>query len=254
MLFHLLGRVEFDALAALQARLVYEAGELPEPSTGNDFSAAEGTILLAEHEELITIGRAGSRGQVRLTGTELARRGIAIRYVARGGGCILHAPGQLAIYPILSLARRGWSVDEYRRRLSLGLRNAVRSLGVAIREDPPVGERLGVWGRTGPIALVAAAVRRGVTSFGAYLNVNPPRSAFGYVDCDYAPPDDEPLRRRTQGSLLSECGRAARMPTVRAAVIEHLAAAFDSPRHHVVSGHPRLALQVGSRERVARVH
>lgn len=260
--FHLLGRVDFDALLALQARLVYEAGEV-----GSGIK-----VLLAEHDELITIGRSGSRGHVRLTGKELARRGAPLRYVARGGGAILHAPGQLAIYPIVSLEQRGWTVDEYRRRLSAGLNAAVKSLGVAVQENCGVGvppaqntgetpmpqftggtpmpQRYGVYGRTGPIALVAAAVRRGVTSFGAYLNVNPAKSVFGYVDCDYATPVDlDSPRRRTQGSLLSECGRAARMPAVRAAVIEHLAAAFDSPRHYVVSGHPRLA----SRERVARV-
>ena len=51
--FRLLGRVPFEAFLALQSRLVYEAGGLAEPRI---------VVLLCEHPELITVGRAGSRG------------------------------------------------------------------------------------------------------------------------------------------------------------------------------------------------
>ena len=46
---------------------------------------------------------------MRLTGAELAQRQLAIRYIGRGGGAILHAPGQLAIYPIVPLDWHGWT-------------------------------------------------------------------------------------------------------------------------------------------------
>ena len=62
-------------------------------------------LILCEHPPLITVGRQGSRGHIRFDTEELFVRGWPVRWVNRGGGCLLHLPGQLAIYPILPLAR-----------------------------------------------------------------------------------------------------------------------------------------------------
>ena len=58
--FRLLGRVPFEALLALQSRLVYEAGGLDQPRI---------VVLLCEHPDLITVGRAGSQGAHPVHGT-----------------------------------------------------------------------------------------------------------------------------------------------------------------------------------------
>src|SRR5690606_1375683 len=62
---HLLGEVDFDAALALQRRLVFEAGERHAPRI---------SVLLCEHPELITVGRDGSRGDIRLSPDELRER------------------------------------------------------------------------------------------------------------------------------------------------------------------------------------
>src|SRR5687768_18555260 len=104
---HLLGLVDYEDCLSLQRRLAYDA-----------LTRADGRIvvLICEHPPLITIGRSGSRAQVRLTGAELASRQLAIRYIGRGGGAILHAPGQLAIYPIAPLDWHGWTIGDYLRK------------------------------------------------------------------------------------------------------------------------------------------
>ena len=61
----LLGRVPFEAFLTLQSRLVYEAGGLAEPRI---------VVLLCEHPDLITVGRAGSRGHIRFTNDQLQAR------------------------------------------------------------------------------------------------------------------------------------------------------------------------------------
>src|SRR5512143_3688319 len=106
--FHLLGSVDYVACQWLQRRLVYEVG-------GHD----DGRIitLLCEHPPLISVGRRGSRGHIRGTNEQLRRLGLDVRWVNRGGGCVLHAPGQLAIYPIVPLALHHWTVGEYLGRL-----------------------------------------------------------------------------------------------------------------------------------------
>ncbi|HEX7379706.1 MAG TPA: hypothetical protein VF278_21460, partial [Pirellulales bacterium] len=109
---HLLGQVEFDDCLALQQRLVYEA-----------IGRRDGqiTLLICEHPLKITVGRQGSRSHIRLSQHELKSRQIEVRWVNRGGGCLVHAPGQLAVYPIVPLEPWSLSVGEYLARLQRGL-------------------------------------------------------------------------------------------------------------------------------------
>src|SRR5947209_1811229 len=90
---YLLGEVEFEAALALQRRLVYELGG---DRTG-------GALVLCEHPPLLTIGRQGSWGHVLCSAEERAARRWPVRWVNRGSGCLLHVPGQLALYAVLPL-------------------------------------------------------------------------------------------------------------------------------------------------------
>jgi len=224
--FHLLGAAPFARVEELQERLVREKAE-------NERSGID--VLLCEHEPLITIGRCGSRGHMRWDERELTSRRLEIRWLARGGGCIPHGPGQLAIYPIVPLQQLGWTIGEYLRRFSAGLSAAIRAVGLAPQSRQG---RFGLWGRTGQLAAIGVAVRHDITYFGAYLNVHPAMQVFQAVDSDY---DPQPGARRTMGSLMAERGRTVRMQGVRSLVVEHLAAAFDQPKFHLLTGHPYLA-------------
>src|ERR1700722_14518536 len=69
---HLLGVVDFETCLALQHRLVYEtSGRAGGPIT----------LLLRKHPAAITIGREGSRVDVRLETAELRSRRLAVRWV-----------------------------------------------------------------------------------------------------------------------------------------------------------------------------
>ena len=70
-------------------------------------------LLLCEHPEIITVGRGGSQGDIRRESPTIKNREIEILYVNRGGGCLLHCPGQLAIYPLVPLAWHGFSVGSF---------------------------------------------------------------------------------------------------------------------------------------------
>lgn len=223
--FHLLGTVDFDACQALQARLVYEAGEREDQRI---------VVLLAEHAPLITIGRSGSRGHVRLSETRLRQAQLSTRWVSRGGGVVLHQPGQLAIYPIVPLARRGWLVGEYLQRLKQSLVGVIESLGVKTLETPG---QPGISGRTGVLATLGVAVRNEVAFQGAWLNVHPPAQFNSQLDV-ISPENTGAGSKSTPGSLLAERREPVTMARVRAVLIEQLAAAFDCPRQHVHSGHP----------------
>jgi lipoyl(octanoyl) transferase len=222
MAAYLLGTLDFDLCMALVQRLVYESGGRRDGHI---------SLLICEHLPVITLGRHGSRTDIRLSQRTLVSEGLAVRWVNRGGGAMIHAPGQLAIYPIVPLEALGWNVGEYRRRLQSSIAAALAELG--LQGHTPAG-RHGVWGRTGQIAALGVAVKNWTTYYGAYVNVSPARRLLSVVHTDAA-------RRAAMSSLAIERQQPVKMSRVREAVVRHLAAAFDRPRYHLHTGHALLA-------------
>jgi lipoyl(octanoyl) transferase len=238
--FHLLGQVDFAACLALQERLVFEA---------TDSNDSGGVVLLCEHPPLVTVGRSGSRVHIRLSDHELDRRHLPLKYVGRGGGCIAHAPGQLAVYPIVPLEHMAWTVGQYVRRLQAAVVETLSAMGVRCET---VADRLGVWGRTGQLAAGGVAVRNWVAYHGLFINVHPEMRVFGHVDTT-PPALATGKRKATMSCLLAELGRGVRMTRVRAALIAALASALSWDRYHLHTGHPLLPrLTQATRQRLAR--
>ena len=84
----LAGRIGLDAYATMAERLAWDVSEP---------GGRPPTLVLYEPEPAITIGRAGSRTDVALTDDDLRSHQLTIRFVGRGGGAILHGPGQVGI-------------------------------------------------------------------------------------------------------------------------------------------------------------
>jgi lipoyl(octanoyl) transferase len=222
---YLLGAVEFEAALALQRQLVYQVA-------GDRDRAA---LVLCEHPPIITVGRQGSRAHVLYEPEELRARRWRVRWVNRGGGCLLHLPGQLAIYPILPLDRLGLGLQTYLDRLRQVLLDVLADFGVAA--DPgPDASGISVGAR--PVAQLGVAVRDWVSYYGAALNVGP---------------DLEPLRRvRTAAgaepmtSLARERRGPLRGALVRQRFLEHFAARFGFERLSLFFHHAALGPRAGS--------
>ena len=123
---YLLGIVDFDSAMWLQERLHREIAERED---------GLGTLLICEHPPTVTTGREGTMLDLLADPREFESQQIEIRRVDRGGGTILHGPGQVAAYPILPVDRRTRRTDahvrqpppisEYRSRKPEGPRSAV---------------------------------------------------------------------------------------------------------------------------------
>ena len=176
-----LGKIDFEACLALQRRLVFEAG-----------GRADGQIalLLCEHPGLITVGRLGSRAHIHLSPRELTSRRLEVSWVNRGGGCLLHAPGQLAVYPIVPLWWHRFTVGEYLNRLQSGILATLNELGIA--GQTRAGSH-GIWGRTGQLVAFGAAVKNWTTYYGAYINVDPARAVLSFGSSPAGRPATSPL-------------------------------------------------------------
>lgn len=218
---HLLGPLEFDACLALQQRLVYETAERGDGQI---------TLLVCEHQPIITIGRQGSRGHIRLSEDELVHRRLELRWVNRGGGCLLHGPGQLAIYPIVPLAARQLTVGDFLARLQAGVTAALVELGVPVhtRENRP-----GVWARAGQVVSFGAAVKHWVSYHGIFVNVQALPSVNRAIIADS-------IEGLPMSSLGAERQRPLRITTVRESLVRHLATALGAARFHLYTGHPWL--------------
>src|SRR5438128_2152906 len=82
----------------------------------------------------------------------------------RGGGCLLHLPGQMAIYPILPLDRLGLGLQSYLDRLRQALIDVLDDFSV-----PAAADGAGVCVGARPVAHLGVAVRDWVTYYGAAL-------------------------------------------------------------------------------------
>jgi lipoyl(octanoyl) transferase len=219
---YMLGAMDFEAALAFQRRLVYEVA-------GDRRRAA---LILCEHQPaLITVGRQGSRAHILIDPPELRARQWQVRWVNRGGGCLLHVPGQLALYPVLPLDRLRLGLQAYLERLQevvitlladFGLRGETRS------------RQPGVWVGARLLAGIGVAVRDWVAYYGAYLNINPSLDAFRQVRC--GGPTEAPMT-----SLERERHGPLRPSLVRERLLEHFATRFGFTQTSFFSDHPSLS-------------
>jgi lipoate-protein ligase B len=158
-----LGRVHFDRTTALQERLreVILAGD-------GDPALARETLLLCEHEPVITLGKRARPEHLLLPVPEYARRGIDLRPASRGGEATYHGPGQLVAYPVIRLRRGVLAHVEGMARAVIELLDGFGVRGEWRRAEP------GVWVNGAKICAFGVHVRRGVAVHGLALNVRLP--------------------------------------------------------------------------------
>ncbi|MEN6335137.1 MAG: lipoyl(octanoyl) transferase LipB [Phycisphaerales bacterium] len=134
------------------------------------------TVLVVEHPPVITLGAHKSSNKLLACPEELARRGIDLVEIRRGGGTTAHNPGQLVFYPILNLQELGLDISTYVRTLEqIGI-ELLTELGVQSerRKGFP-----GLWVGPRKIASVGVRVSRFVTCHGMAINIQNDLSIFG---------------------------------------------------------------------------
>ena len=160
-----LGRVEYGRALELQRELWRLRVE----------DAIPDTLVLLEHEPVITLGRSAKASNLLVSEAELARRGVALYRIERGGDVTFHGPGQLVGYPVFQL-RRG--LVHHVETLAAALVAVCAELGISAqwRSDPA-----GVWVGRDKVAAFGLHVHQGVAIHGFALNVTTPLEAFGAI-------------------------------------------------------------------------
>lgn len=163
-----LGIVDYREAHQLQKRLLQEHIE----GRGSD------TLVLLQHNPVITIGRSGSKSNILLSESALAAAGIEVCEIERGGDVTYHGPGQLTGYPIINLQHFRKDVHWYLRQLEEVIIRVLTEYGIT-------GERIegytGVWVGNEKIAAIGISVRRWITYHGFAFNINPDMSHFQMI-------------------------------------------------------------------------
>lgn len=217
----LLGIADAPSVFALQKLMMHEVRRQ---------SVISASVLICEHPPTLTKGTDGNLLDLPADRRELESRSLSIHTVPRDGATILHQPGQLAIYVVVSLDECGFGENEFRWRLQDAIIQTLQDSQVTARRsesDPNV-----ILGRHGVVCETGIVVDRGVTGFGAYLNVgcclNEAR-LFGRGQ-----------RGERISSMNAERVRPTLIPQVRSALIQNICEQMGYPEYHIHTGHPFL--------------
>ncbi len=124
--------------------------------------------LALEHPPTVTLGRRADASDLVWSTKQLRARGVDCRRTERGGRATYHAPGQLVLYPIVSLRGRALGVEHFVWILEDVMLEVAHAVGVDAFRDP---RGRGVWTAHGKLGAVGIRVRDGVSLHGLALNV-----------------------------------------------------------------------------------
>lgn len=185
-------RAVWDEQRAIQTKLI----------TGD----APATLLLCEHEPVITLGRSAQRKHVRASDEALAALAIDCIEIERGGDVTYHGPGQLVAYPLLDLRKFRTDVGWYLRLLEQCIIDTLEHFGVpGVR----LAGKTGVWvvnsqpqqPNERKIASIGVRLSRWCTLHGLAINIRSCSDGFSLID----PCGMEGIRVT---SVVEECGSA----------------------------------------------
>jgi lipoyl(octanoyl) transferase len=176
-----LGRVPYAEALDIQRQVV----------AARKAGAIADTLLMLEHPPVLTLGRNAHRSNILASDDLLARKGVELHEVNRGGDVTYHGPGQLIGYPIMDLrgdlpGKKGPHLGpvDYVRLMEEALIRTCADFGVMTQR---ICRRTGVWTLAGgsipekKIAAIGVHVSQGVTSHGFALNVTTDLRDFDWI-------------------------------------------------------------------------
>jgi lipoyl(octanoyl) transferase len=174
-------------------------------------------FLCVEHPPVFTLGRHASRTHLVVSASFLGERAIDVVPIERGGEITYHGPGQLVLYPIISLKKRHLRVGDYVCLLEELMLRLAADCGIAATRDP---RNHGVWVGNNKLGSIGIAIRHGVAFHGLALNVELDLTPFSWINpCG--------LSGVGMTSLLREGGSDCSMAWVKKSLRDHLEVLFD---------------------------
>ncbi len=162
------GRMEYAAaLEAMREFTARRAAQTPDE------------LWLVEHPPVYTLGQGADVAH----GPRVAN-GIPLVRTERGGQITYHGPGQVLVYTLVDLARRGIKVNGFVRLLEQAAIDTLAAYGVQGDRKPGAP---GVYVAGAKIAALGLRITRGRAYHGLAFNVDMDLAPFAAIDpCGYA--------------------------------------------------------------------
>ena len=169
------------------------------------------TLILVEHDPVMTLGANFHAENLLLPLNEYARRGIEVVETDRGGDVTFHGPGQLVVYPVFDISRHGKDLHKWMRALEQTMIETCAAFGLTAVRNTAVNT--GAWVNDRKIAAIGIKVKRWVSIHGIALNCDNDLAPFGLI---------VPCGVKSHGvtSLSRETGRAVSVEDAKQPVID----------------------------------
>lgn len=134
-------------------------------------------LWLLQHHPVFTQGQAGKPEHI------LDAHDIPVVQSDRGGQVTYHGPGQLVVYFLLDVRRRGVGVRDLVDLIELSILDLLQSYGIQgeLRRSAP-----GVYAGGRKIAALGLRIRKGCSLHGLSLNIDMDLAPFGWINpCGY---------------------------------------------------------------------
>jgi lipoyl(octanoyl) transferase len=193
---------DYKAVWDFQKKLVEKrvSGEIPD------------SLILVEHDHVLTMGRNSHEDNILV-------QDLPKFEIERGGDVTYHGPGQLVVYPIVSLTANGLGVRQYIELLERVVIDALTGFG--LDSVGKLGPLTGVWvdGKR-KIASIGVACTHWVTYHGLALNVSTDLSYFQKIKpCGF--------EADIMTSIAKELGHRVEMSEVRQRILGSFSRLLD---------------------------
>lgn len=144
---------------------------------GDAATDAPDELWLVEHAPVFTQGQAGKPEHL------LQDIGVPVVPIDRGGQITYHGPGQVVIYLLIDLSRRGIKVRELVNKIEQAVIDCLAAYGITAdrREGAP-----GVYVGEAKVAALGLRIRNGCSYHGVSLNVDMDMTPFSAINpCGY---------------------------------------------------------------------
>jgi lipoyl(octanoyl) transferase len=205
----LLGRIDYSEALDIQKKLFASRME----------GKAGDTLLILEHPPVITLGRRGLYSNIVVPEDDLAKEGVSIHEVARGGDVTYHGIGQIVGYPIINLSDNKLSVKDFVGKLEeVFIRLLRERYDITARTEEK--KYTGVWVGDEKITVIGIEVKHWITMHGFAFNVNTNLDHFKWIN---------PCGITDKGvtSLQKLLGHSLNIDELNGTVIDYFCKVFD---------------------------
>ena len=150
----------FESLTFANARAIQDTHFRRCEDGGNE------SLLWCSHPPTLSVGMSSQQSD--FEGVDWGSMGIEVLRADRGGAVTYHGPGQLVLYPTISLRRRGLGVRRFVQMVLDVFAATCAESGV------PAETRLnpaGLWIAEKKVGAVGLRIRQGITSHGFSMNI-----------------------------------------------------------------------------------